>query len=320
MIIPVSLIVPTRDRVSSLTRMLVSLKSQGALPAEIIVVDGSQGLETKTKIRQLTKVLASDQCRLTWLPAKMLGAASQRNQGVAVAVNQTIGFCDDDVLFEKSCLQRLWETLERDQKLGGVSAMITNQAYHLPGVISRTILRTMAGKRLDSYAGRILGPAVQLLPEDRESLPSVVPVEWLNLGCTLYRRAALPTPPFAELFTGYSIMEDVALSLRVGKEWRLANVRTARIFHDTQPGEHKADPAALAKMELINRHYVMTQVLGRNQTIDYLKLAGWEIFQLVVCAVNRRIGLEFWATLRGKWQGLCELVKKLSPSERSVGH
>ncbi len=61
----------------------------------------------------------------------------------------------------------------------------------------------------------------------------MVPVEWLNTTCTLYRREALPDPPFLSHFTGYSLMEDLALSLTVGKRWKLANARGLRIFITT---------------------------------------------------------------------------------------
>jgi hypothetical protein len=119
---------------------------------------------------------------------------------------------------------------------------------------------------------------VNLLPEDRDELPEVVTVEWLNTTCTLYRREALPNPPFANQFSGYSLMEDLSLSLTVGKRWRLANARTARIYHDSQPGEHKSDPAAVAQMHLQNRLYVMTKVLGRARLQDYLRLGCWLAF------------------------------------------
>ena len=112
--------------------------------------------------------------------------------------------------------------------------MIVNQKYHPPGVISRAVFTLLNGHRALNFAGRVLGPAVNLLPEDRDDLPEVVPVEWLNTTCTLYRREVLPSPPFDAVFRGYSMMEDLTLSLRVGKGWRLANARTARIFHDSQ--------------------------------------------------------------------------------------
>jgi len=243
-----------------------------------------------------------------WQAAEIRGAAAQRNQGVRVSSQPIVGFMDDDVLFEPSCFSRLWNTLESDSRLGGVNAMITNQSYQKPGRISGFVFRLMAGRSECSYAGRVLGPAVNLLPEDRDDLPEVVPVEWLNTTCTLYRREALPDPPFLDQFTGYSLMEDLTLSLTVGKRWRLANARTARIYHDSQPGIHKSDPALLAKMQLINRHFVMTKILGRDRFPDYLKLALFDLFCLVSSLQSHSGRSTLAPALRGRVGALRRMV------------
>src|SRR5436190_7073428 len=158
--------------------------------------------------------------------------------------------------------------------------MIVNQRYLAPGLASRSIFRLLHGKNEPSFAGRVIGPAVNLLPEDRDDLPAVVPVEWLNTVCTIYRREALPSPPFDSFFTGYSMMEDLALSLRVGQKWRLANVRTARVVHESQSGMEKHRASAFHAMELVNRHYVMRNVMGRQRLSDFGRLVLWEIFTI----------------------------------------
>jgi len=307
-ILPIALIVPTRNRTGPLTRMLASSQAQGGFPAEIIVVDGSDDDATRQLAVSFAQKVGSQGCTVTYKRAEELGAAAQRNQGVALAAQPIIGFCDDDILFEAACLERLWGALDKDKQLGGANAMITNQQYHPPGTASRIMFRLMAGSSNVSYAGRVLGPAVNLLPEDCDDLPDVVPVEWLNTTCTLYRREALPSPVFAQRFRGYSLMEDLALSLSVGRTWKLANVRSARILHDTQPGQHKEDIVVLSRMELVNRHYVMTEILARRDPMDYARLAAWELFQLGVCAVQRRDGAPFWRTLHGKLLGVGDIL------------
>ena len=253
---------------------------------------------------------------IIWLQAQTRGAASQRNQGVRTCQHDVIGFFDDDILFELDCIARLWRALQSDPGLGGVNAMITNQRYQSPGRVSRAMFRLMAGRGEASYAGRVLGPAVNLLPEDRDDLPEVVPVQWLNTTCTLYRREALPDPPFPSHFRGYSMMEDLALSLTAARHWKLANARTARIYHDSQSGKYKGDVTALSRMELVNRHYVMTEVMERRRVQDYAKLALWEAYQLASCSLRDRIGFGFWQELRGKVLGLCDTLH----SYVKVGH
>jgi hypothetical protein len=83
-------------------------------------------------------------------------------------------------------------------------------------------------------------------------------------------------------------MEDVALSLTVGKKWKLANARTARIFHDSQPGDYKDNQSAMAKMELINRHFIMSRIMGRTKVVDYLKLALLEAFGVATSSTSAK--------------------------------
>jgi glycosyltransferase involved in cell wall biosynthesis len=305
---PASGIVPTIDRPEVLGRTLDSLRSQDWQPQELIVVDASGDNRTCDLVATLVADFTARGCRLQWQRAAVRGAAAQRNEGVAAASQPVIWFFDDDILLEPHCVGRLWAALQSDAKLGGINAMIVNQRYLPPGRASRFMFRLMAGKAEASYAGRVLGPGINLLPEDRDGLPDVVPVEWLNTTCTLYRRSALPAQPFSKNFTGYSLMEDLALSLNVRKCWKLANARTARIFHDSQPGLHKDDVVARSRMELANRHHVMINVLQRQGICDYAKLTLWELFQLAAVVIQTRCGPEFWKVLRGKILGTGDLL------------
>jgi GT2 family glycosyltransferase len=289
--------------------MLGSLARQDALPADVILIDASRDGASREVANDFAEGFAARGCTIRWEAAVIAGAAPQRNQGVTLATQPVIAFFDDDIVFEKKCLAPLHKALMSDARMGAVNAMITNQRYLPPGWVSRSMFRIMRGRAQTSYAGCLLGPAINILPEDREDQPQIVPVEWLNLGCTLYRREALPYPPFPDSFSGYSMMEDVALSVRVARYWKLANVRTARIFHDSQPGAHKDNIVALSKMELVNRHYVMTHVLERRGVLDYARLALWESFQLSVCAVQKHCGRAFWQMLQGKLLGLGDIIK-----------
>lgn len=303
-VLPISAVIPTRHRTGPLRATLESLARQSAQPAEVVIVDSSDDASTRDLCQTGIAGLVS---RVRWFAAQKRGAAVQRNEGVAFAEESNVVFCDDDILFEPECCARVWAALESDPALGGVSATIINQMYSPPGRVTRVLYPLLAGRHLPSYAGRVLGPAVNLLPEDRPDLPDVVPVEWLNLGCTLYRRTALPDPPFPDFFTGYSFAEDVTLSLTVGRKWKLANARTARIFHDSQPGDHKRSPSRLAAMELLNRHFVMTRVLRRQGPGDYMRFALWEAFQVAAAVPGgaHRVSAE----VAGKFRGLLALAR-----------
>jgi len=277
---PISAVIATRNRAESVVRTLDSLLEQDLLPSQLIVVDASDDNVTRHHIDKFRQRVAGESSAI-WLSADVAGAAPQRNQGVAHATQPFIWFFDDDIIFQPNCAQRLWRAIELDRQLGGVNAMIVNQRYQPPGFLSWAVFTLMHGQREKSFAGKVIGPAINLLPEDHEDLPDVVPVEWLNTTCTLYRREALPSPPFDSFFSGYSMMEDLALSVRVARDWKLANVRSARIRHESQLGTHKEDARAVAKMEMINRLYVMVNLLSRSQPMDYLRLGLWETFATV---------------------------------------
>lgn len=304
-ILPISVIVPTCDRSHPFLRMIGSLAQQSVQPVEMVVVDASTDDKTQHLCYNPIPGLLTT---IFYHRAEMVGAATQRNQAIAHATQATILFCDDDILFEPECILRLWQALQQAPDLAGVNAMITNQRYLPPGRWSRSLFQFLHGKKQLSYAGLCIGPGLNLLPEDRDNLPAVVPVEWLNTTCVLYRRQALPNPPFPSHFTGYSLMEDVTLSLTVGKTWKLANARTARIFHDSQPGQHKNNPAVLAEMELINRHYVMTHILNRRQIADYCKLAVLQGFGLIAALQTLKGWRSLPAILRGNVAAVVHII------------
>lgn len=289
-LIPASAIIPTANRATVLAEMIASLAAQSHQPAEIIIIDSSENGETDVVAHSKYNNLQSI---IQYFKATDKGAATQRNQGIEKANHPFIFFMDDDIIFEKDCVQAIWNAINSKENAAGVNAMITNQRYHTPGRFTSLMYRLMSGKKLESYAGKCIGPAWNLLPEDNEQLPAVVPVEWLNTTCTLYRREALPAIVFDSYFTGYSLMEDLALSLRVAKQWNLYNARNARIFHNSQPGIHKNSVYKIARMELMNRRYIMSVVLSRNSFTYYCKLCLFETFGIV----STLTGLQGWKNL-----------------------
>jgi len=306
-LIPASAIIPTYNRVKSLNTTLETLALQHVQFKEIIVIDASEDRLTERLCHLGVKNLQSD---LVYLKAIKKGAASQRNEGFSLAKYPFIAFMDDDVYLEEFCLERLWNCFTVFPDTGGVSAMITNQKYEPLGRLTKTMCRIINGKPLDSYAGKCIGPAWNFLPADDVEFPDYTRVDWLNLGLTIYRKEVLPMPPFQSHFTGYSMMEDLTLSLTVGKNWPLYNARTARIFHDSQPGAHKSNVKELEKMELINRYFIMTQILNRNRLIDLLKLGLLELFKLTSLFSNKRNIAKVPSAVVGKIAAIISLIRK----------
>jgi glycosyltransferase involved in cell wall biosynthesis len=303
---PISAVIPTANRADVLRATLISLSNQNVQPAEIIVIDASDNDDTeKVCAAQFAKL----ESNITYFKAVKKGAATQRNQGMDIAKHEFILFCDDDILLEPFCIERLWNGINSEENIGGVNAMVINQRYHTPGKLTRTMYQIMYGEKLSTYAGKCIGPAWNLLPEDDDNLPGLVPVDWLNTTCTLYRRKALPDPVFPEVFTGYSLMEDLTLSLIVARNYKLYNARTARIFHDSQPGTHKNNTFNQARMELLNRHYVMKYVMGRNTFNSYLKLTLLQLFGILALLSNAQGWKNLFPAIGGKLAAIGDISK-----------
>ncbi|MBI2998980.1 MAG: glycosyltransferase family 2 protein [Deltaproteobacteria bacterium] len=178
-ILPVSAVIATADRADALAKCIETVIAQDARLKEIVVVDASEGGETKAVCEGYTDLLKSGNsdvggkclhAEVVYLRAQARGAATQRNQGVAAVSQPFILFMDDDVELQQGCLAKLWEAMMSDGTVGGVSSMIINQKYANPGRVTRFLYRLVSGERHDNFAGRCLGPAFTVLPEDLHSL------------------------------------------------------------------------------------------------------------------------------------------------------
>lgn len=305
MTIPVTAIIATKNRARFLRRTLTGLVAQSVIPEGVIVVDASSDEETA---RLCAHEFSSAPMPIRYVRALKPGAASQREQGIQMAATRFIWFIDDDIVFEADCTRNLWGGFSAAD-VGAVNAMITNQSYQSPGVLSRWMLRLLNGSSLPTYAGRVIGPAWNWLPENRPDCPEYQSCDWLNTTCTMYRVSALPRPVFDPFFTGYSMMEDVALSIQIGKSYRLLNARLARIYHDSQPGDYKADISELSRMSLVNRYFVMTRVMGRTGVLPSAQLMLLELFTLISILRQRSGWRMLPATLWGKCKGMYDLIR-----------
>jgi glycosyltransferase involved in cell wall biosynthesis len=259
---PSSVIIATANRADVLREAVTSLASQTVPPLEVILVDGSDGEATRQLAEELGPTVPFP---LRHLRATRRGAAVQRNQGAELARGDVLFFLDDDVVLEPPFVEEVLRVFAEDQsgRVGGVSGIIVNQTYGTPSRWSRLFSRLMAGQARPSYAGRVIGPALNLLPEDRPGC--VQEVEWLYSGATAYRADVFRRHQFGTHFTGYSFAEDLHLSARVAQTHRLVNTTRARLFHKDLGGTTHRDWVAIGRMQAINRWVIMTDVLGRRQ-------------------------------------------------------
>lgn len=301
-LLPVSTIIPTLDRRDRLIRTLSGLFKQSAVPMEVLLVDASAEPVTLTALPTIPNGVI-----VRCLPAAVRGAASQRNQAQAAATQPYLLYLDDDVDLETGSIKALWETMQNDPQCGGCGVGLTNQHYHPPGRGMRRIYRWLGCPAEGSLAGRCTGPALNFLPS-LDGTPAGGTVEWLNLCCTLYRRAALPVPALLPFFHGYSLMEDAALAIHVARRWKLSVPPAARAYHDSRPADYKSRVFAREKMETVNRWFVMRQVMGRDSLAWDLRQFAFQVLMLIAPLGRAEGWARLPAALAGKAAGLATVL------------
>lgn len=272
----VSAVIATAFRDRELRNALRALGAQSRRPDEVVVVDGAPPPGVEALVAQLASETGLPMSYRRVTPPS---AAVQRNVGAAHAAGDVLLFLDDDAYAAADCVEKMLRVLEEDSegKIGGVGVLISNQPNPPPSRRAKRWFDFLAGERRSSYSGAVIGPAINIGPEPTPD-GRIVEVEWLNTGCTAYRRAAFDPERFCPAFYGYSYMEDVDLSVRIARRWRLVVHTGASIFHDTSPSRFKA-PFTRGRMSVSNRYYVMTNSLGKRS-------AGMHAKFVVFHAVN----------------------------------
>lgn len=126
---PVSVVIPTYNRILKLFRLLKSLDRLNSIPDEIIIVDDNSNDGTKVLLDKW-KNIRREYYKEIILKSTNTGPADSRNLGIFQSRNDLIAFTDDDVVVHpkwiKSLTSRLLKTGERVAGVGGIVKSINN--------------------------------------------------------------------------------------------------------------------------------------------------------------------------------------------------
>jgi len=298
-----SVVIATLDRPARLEITLRTLLAQTRPPAKIVIVDASRNDESRFRIEALDSAVPID-----YRPAERASSARQRNEGAARVATPLIAFVDDDVVLPPALFSRLIAPFEAKGggNVGGVAGRIVGTGHPKPKGLLRCYYRILAGYDDPTYGARLFGAAINTFPcyeeqvdsEDRNGLDGLIESEWLSSTCVLFRRDLFERERFPD-FDGYSFMEDVHLSARIGKTHRLFFDGKALYEHHSAPTAFKRNKAALASMAMRNRSIVAREVMGRRG----LSLA-WALFLLRLlnsAAILKRRAPGWSEELKGTW-------------------
>ncbi|MBO6658982.1 MAG: glycosyltransferase family 2 protein [Pseudomonadales bacterium] len=300
----ITAVIPTIGSRPSISRTIDALLKQSVPPIEIIVVVPPD--------RQLVALSEEQQINIKLLASSETGAAAQRNLGASSVESSLVLFIDDDILLEESALEQFRDLFIRNREAVAVSGIMSD-AGATPSNRAALWYRFLAGRDLESYGGKVIGPAYNLyVPTD--VVDEEVGVEWLNSGCVCYRTRVFDRLRFNEVFfKQYSYMEDVDLSVRASRWGELFVLTSVRIDHvGTAPGDLQLFQRTA--MGVINRYYVMTRTMGRKSVSYLLKFILLNAFNIVSRSFRIRTASDFvnWlAVTLGVLWGTIQLPFKL---------
>ena len=194
------------------------------------------------------------------------GSARQRNIGFSLSRGNCLLFFDDDVILDSEYIHIIMDTFAQHKKeqLGGMTRKITN-IKQSPIAWERIFRKVFFLSDLGQGKIKISGfpsPKINDTPGYVEFLP----------GCNMiYKRNVFSQFLFDEALTGYSYMEDVDLSFRIGKKYLLYYQPKAKIKHYSTT--HKTyDSRALRKMMIQNHRYLFKK--NQNHDLTHI-LSHW---------------------------------------------
>jgi GT2 family glycosyltransferase len=138
--VPISIVIPTRDRPQVLLDTVASILASERRPDEVIIADQSSGPPPALP--------PGGDVAIVHLQLDTVGVSRARNAAIAVARHDVVVFTDDDVLVEPSWLGRLVDALlaapPRTAVTGAVLPATTGG--HVPSVTHRTQPQVFSGR------------------------------------------------------------------------------------------------------------------------------------------------------------------------------
>jgi GT2 family glycosyltransferase len=227
----VSVIIPTKDRVTDLVITIQTLLPQSVLLGELIIVDQSRDPESRAQIERLYAE-ADDQIRQTLKliyisDVGLPGSAAARNRAMEMAQGAVWLFLDDDVQLEPNFIEELLAVFDRYPNVVGVSGIITN--YRPPAWTSRAWTTIFAHGPFFDERQPIYWDADRL----RESEP--IPVTRIGSGLMSFRAESIRNVRFDENLRGVPGGEDVDFCMRLKRGSIIVIAPRARLVHKQSP-------------------------------------------------------------------------------------
>ena len=308
---------PTIGRAASLQRMLKSLCRQSTKPDEVIIADGSSGIETESLVTN--ERWKRENLHIKRLRVTPPNAVRQRVAAIAEARSEYLLLLDDDVVLEPDCIEKMVEILRQDASVVGVFADLNNQSWPRPTLAWRLYLRHILGMRKDEWQGCVVGPLLRFCynPVPKK----LMPMQWLSTNNTMIRRCVYhEAGGFSNFFLHRcTINEDIDLGLKISKFGQIMFCPDARISHFHDPSGRVSVKIA-AEDDLYNRYLVMRITQERSAIAAFALVVLYFNIETASNFVGCLLRLRwdgFWSRLCGRTYALFRIMFKAGSAMRN---
>jgi len=292
----VSVVIPTRNRARSLTRLLRSLSLQTHPLAEVIIVDAS---EPSLQLSALQGQFPRLSIRLFHSKPSV---CAQRNLGIREAASDYIFLCDDDMEVPQEYVWNIMSYLSKNIDSGAVSGLVSepkengtfNDGFYpvsLSTLVSNFIFQNTVWTDLDKmnvrFPGSLLLFGVRQFYKGRGNTftlagwPLLTEVQHpitrtaiYGLGGSIIRKDWLTRSPFDESLDESGIGDNYGVSLGFPGTMPIAVLTNIPIYH------HKVPDNRLARSEAyLRRVLALDYFMSKNERFSVLNrlLLRWSV-------------------------------------------
>jgi GT2 family glycosyltransferase len=277
----ITVAIATLNRPGDMAAFMPTLAFQTQLPDQFIVVDAGDPSELAQGMQD---VLGETGMELLYLRSEK-GLCTQRNVALDHATGDIIFFFDDDVELEPTYIEKVMEcfAMEMSPPVGCVQGTLIDPPGTIGGWKSK-VYRSFGLTHWTSEQDPALYTAggVRFLTEPREIIE--VPVAQ---GCRMaFRREVFEHERFVQFLPGYCQNEDVDMTFRVGKNWKILQTPHAKLLHKESPVSRIQYPAQLGQM-IFAHYYFFTRY--RQKTPANVAQYAWSHSGLMALALGRAV-------------------------------
>jgi len=295
---PTTFLITTRNRPQELRRLIESILDQSVLPKEIVLVDASDAPDERS-LRDRIETAGVDFVFLTAKP----GRTHQLNIGIDASRGDIVLINDDDVILEKRYHEAMLAVFEQGgATVGGVQGTIIGDTLKpLPMRAFRALF--LLSRHTKDAPGRLLSSGYYTTPVRPTRLRQV---EALRLCGLAFRREVFIDNRFDETLEGYALKEDIDLSYRVSRRYKLFVTPDALFHHLKAPGS-RISVRQKSKMHIINNYRIHRRNLKHNARSGIA--FAWALLGRVLYELGRTVSKMNSGYILGTVEGLWDIAR-----------